>query len=142
MDKLERFKREFKDSHDGKAIFGLCNLIRSEKHRGRRVLFHNGDQSVGVLRPILLGGRLTPVERRILMPNSSLVLSDTIAEHKSDCPFYVGDRNWYIGAVTLASALASGAGAALTIVSREQAVEVAQETDLRVREFIASAQEY
>jgi hypothetical protein len=145
MDRLERIGREFENNGDGTAIYSLCHFIRSEKHKGRRLLFHNGDQLIEVLRPFFAGGprgRLIPNQRRILMPNSSLVLSDTMAENESNRPVYVGDKNWYVGAAALANALASEAGAALTIVCREEAAEIVQETNLNVRELIVSVQEY
>jgi hypothetical protein len=114
------------------ATSSLVRLIRSEKSKGNRLLYTNGDLYVGVIEPYYSLGIVTERSQGLLLPNAPLVLGDVMRDVQTD-RLYVGDKKWFIGAMSLAMAISADKGSNLSIVGREDAVGLIAETEQMVQ---------
>jgi hypothetical protein len=134
----ERAARLTQDLNDQTedALSALEKLIRSEKSKGHRLLFRNGESHIGVFQTVFIGGTVTRRLPGVLSPEAPLVLSDSIKDWETR-RLYVGDKKWFIGAMTLALAIHGDRGSDLSVVSREEAAIYVQQTQQMVQEVTA-----
>jgi hypothetical protein len=132
-DQLSRFKQPI-------AINKLCQAIRSEKAQGRRLVFNNGSELVGVQNVHHTGNTFMYSKMRILLPNSQLVLSDIVEEPERQLlpkRVFVGDREWYVGCITLATTLCDDPSSSIGVVSRDEAEVIKSQSSDAVRQIMA-----